>query len=92
MPTCDGSYILKTKKACPVVLSPERLEAYSVLVRRLQQQQAKWRCMADGLASSGLVLHGNKQNGWARIALARSHRLQTDGVDTGSMHGLPCTK
>lgn len=38
------------------------------------------------------MLHGNKQNGWARIALARSHRLQTDGTNTGSMHGAASKK
>lgn len=46
--------------------------------------------MADGLASSGLMLRGNKQDGLAWIAVARSRRLQTYGMNTGSMHGLPC--
>jgi hypothetical protein len=51
--------------------------------RRLQRQQAKWRYMADDQASSGLMLQGNKQDGFAWKALATRHRIQTESMSFG---------
>ena len=100
MLTCDGTYIFNVRTVHLVTLSPEmhlspRISAAGGLQfpgERLQQQQARWRCMADGLVSSGLMLHADKQDGMAWIELATSRRLQAESVKIGSMHDLRCVK
>lgn len=90
--TCDGSYILNTRTVHLVTLSP-RFPAAGCLQfpgQRLQQQQARWRCMADGLVSSGLMLHTDKQNGLAWVELATSPRVQAESMNIGSMHDQTC--
>ena len=96
--TCDSSYILNTRTVHLVTLSPEvhlspRFPAAGGLQfpgQRLQQQQARWRCMADGLVSSGLMLHTDKQNGLAWVELATSPRVQAESMNIGSMHDQTC--